>query len=162
MVHGQQRACMPVYIGKSGDLVGWHRCLTDRQTTEYRATQLLYSIQFKLSHAIGPHKMSGLLIHGILILIEWFWTALYFGWANLVSWGHFLSGMLYFASVWTGLCVYLHTILNTFSFLFPFLDNQDIVRSPAVWKMTQTATLIVAGDRVAEHEIWVQHLIYFR
>ena len=43
---------MPVYIGKSGDLVGWHRCLTDRQTTEYRATQLLSSIQFKLSHAI--------------------------------------------------------------------------------------------------------------
>jgi hypothetical protein len=28
VVHGQQRACMPVYIGKSGDLVGWHRCLT--------------------------------------------------------------------------------------------------------------------------------------
>ena len=22
VVHGQQRACMPVYIGKSGDLVG--------------------------------------------------------------------------------------------------------------------------------------------
>ena len=31
IVLGQQRACMPVYIGKSGDLVGWHRCLTDRQ-----------------------------------------------------------------------------------------------------------------------------------
>ena len=28
---------------------------TDRQTTEYRATQLLYSIQFKLSHAIYFH-----------------------------------------------------------------------------------------------------------
>jgi len=28
MVQGQHRACMPVYIGKSGDLVGWHRCLT--------------------------------------------------------------------------------------------------------------------------------------
>ena len=52
IVSGQQRACMPVYIGKSGDLVGWHRCLTDTQTTEYRATQLLSSIQFKLSHAI--------------------------------------------------------------------------------------------------------------
>ena len=55
MVHGQQRACMPVYIGKSGDLVGWHRCLTHSLThsqTEYRATQLLSSIQFKLSHAI--------------------------------------------------------------------------------------------------------------
>ena len=43
---------MPVYIGKSGDLVGCYRCLTDTQTTEDRATQLLYSIQFKLSHAI--------------------------------------------------------------------------------------------------------------
>ena len=56
IVLGQQRACMPVYIGKSGDLVGWHRCLTHwlthSQTTEYRATQLLSSIQFKLSHAI--------------------------------------------------------------------------------------------------------------
>ena len=41
---------MPVYIGKSGDLVGCYRCLTDTQTTEYRATQLLSSIQFKLSH----------------------------------------------------------------------------------------------------------------
>ena len=43
---------MPVYIGKSGDLVG---CLTPmpdiRQTTKYRATQLVYSIKFKLSHA---------------------------------------------------------------------------------------------------------------
>ena len=52
IVLGQQRACMPVYIGKSGDLVRCYRCLTDTQTTEYRATQLLYSIQFKLSHAI--------------------------------------------------------------------------------------------------------------
>ena len=43
---------MPVYIGKSGDLVRCYRCLTNRQTTEDRATQLLYSIQFKLSHAI--------------------------------------------------------------------------------------------------------------
>ena len=43
---------MPVYIGKSGDLVRCYRCLTDRQTTEYRATQLLSSIQLKLSHAI--------------------------------------------------------------------------------------------------------------
>ena len=42
---------MPVYIGKSGDLVGWHRCLTDWQTSEYRATQLVSSIKFKLSHA---------------------------------------------------------------------------------------------------------------
>ena len=40
MVHGQQRACMPVYIGKSGDFVGWHRCLTHSQT-ENRATQLV-------------------------------------------------------------------------------------------------------------------------
>ena len=52
IVLGQQRACMPVYIGKSGDLVRCYRCLTDTQTTEYRATQLLSSIQFKLSHAI--------------------------------------------------------------------------------------------------------------
>ena len=47
---------MPVYIGKSGDLVGCYRCLTDTQTTEDRATQLLYSIQFKLSHAIDMGK----------------------------------------------------------------------------------------------------------
>ena len=53
IVLGQQRACMPVYIGKSGDLVRCYRCLTDTQTTEYRATQLLYSIQFKLSHAMS-------------------------------------------------------------------------------------------------------------
>ena len=52
MVQGQHRACMPVYIGKSGDLVGWHRCLTYSQTTEYRATQLVSSIKFKMSHAI--------------------------------------------------------------------------------------------------------------
>ena len=52
IVLGQHRACMPVYIGKSGHLVGWHWCLTGRQTTENRATQLLSSIQFKLSHAI--------------------------------------------------------------------------------------------------------------
>ena len=52
MVQGQHRACMPVYIGKSGDLVGWHRCLTYSQTTEYRATQLVSSIKHKLSHAM--------------------------------------------------------------------------------------------------------------
>ena len=47
---------MPVYIGKSGDLVGCYRCLTHSlthsQTTEYRATQLVSSIKFKLSHAM--------------------------------------------------------------------------------------------------------------
>ena len=43
---------LPVYIGKSGDLVRCYRCLTDKQTTEDGATQLLYSIQFKLSHAM--------------------------------------------------------------------------------------------------------------
>ena len=64
IVLGQHRACMPVYIGKSGDLVGWHRCLTDRQTTEDRATQLLYSIQFKLSHAILMCNLSGVLSRG--------------------------------------------------------------------------------------------------
>ena len=48
---------MPVYIGKSGDLVGCYRCLTDTQTTEDRATQLLYSIQFKLSHAMITLKV---------------------------------------------------------------------------------------------------------
>ena len=31
IVLGQHRACMPVYIGKSGNLVRCHRCLTDRQ-----------------------------------------------------------------------------------------------------------------------------------
>ena len=44
---------MPVYSGKSGDLVGCYRCLTDRQTTEYSATQLVKSIKFKPSHAIA-------------------------------------------------------------------------------------------------------------
>ena len=38
-------------LEKSGDLVGCYWCLTDRQTTEYSATQLVYSIKFKLSHA---------------------------------------------------------------------------------------------------------------
>ena len=35
----QLRAFMPVYIEKSGDLVGCYRCLTHRQTAEYSATQ---------------------------------------------------------------------------------------------------------------------------
>ena len=43
---------MPVYIGKSGDLVGCYRSLTHWQTTEYSATQLVSSIKHKLSHAI--------------------------------------------------------------------------------------------------------------
>ena len=47
---------MPVYIGKSGDLVGCYRCLThsltQRQQNICRATQLVSSIKFKLSHAI--------------------------------------------------------------------------------------------------------------
>ena len=59
MVQGKKRACMPVYIRKSGDLVGCYRCLTHRQTTEYRATQLGYSIKFKLSHAIKTEKTLG-------------------------------------------------------------------------------------------------------
>ena len=45
VVQGQQGACMPLYIGKSGDLVGCYRCLThrqtDKQTTEYSATELV-------------------------------------------------------------------------------------------------------------------------
>ena len=59
MVHGQQRACMPVYIGKSGDLVGCYRSLTHSQTTEYSATQLVLSIKFKLSHAISRQAEQG-------------------------------------------------------------------------------------------------------
>ena len=51
IVLGQQWACMPVYIGKSGDLVGCYRCLTHSQT-ENSATQLVSSIKLKLSHAI--------------------------------------------------------------------------------------------------------------
>ena len=56
--NGQQRACscMPVYIGKSGDLVGCYRCLTHSQT-ENRATQLVSSIKHKLSHAIMSDKL---------------------------------------------------------------------------------------------------------
>ena len=42
---------MPLYIGKSGDLVGCYRSLTQSHTTEYKATQLVESIKFKLSHA---------------------------------------------------------------------------------------------------------------
>ena len=61
MVHGQQRACMPVYIGKSGDLVGCYRFLTYRQTSEYRATQLVSSIKHKLSHAICVKETHNLL-----------------------------------------------------------------------------------------------------
>ena len=37
---------------------------TDRQTTEDRASQLLYSIQFKLSHAILMCNLSGVLSRG--------------------------------------------------------------------------------------------------
>ena len=48
---------MPVYIAKveisSGDT---DPSQTDRQTTEYSATQLVESIKFKLSHAM---KVSG-------------------------------------------------------------------------------------------------------
>ena len=42
-----------VYIEKSGDLVGCYQCLTDTQTTEYSATELVESLKFKLSHAIN-------------------------------------------------------------------------------------------------------------
>ena len=59
MVHGQQRACMPVYIVKSGDLIGCYRYLTHRQTSEYRATQLVSSIKHKLSHAIFEQPLKG-------------------------------------------------------------------------------------------------------
>ena len=40
--------------------------LTHSQTTEYRATQLLYSIQFKLSHAIALLVL--MLIRHLLLL----------------------------------------------------------------------------------------------
>ena len=58
MVQGQQRACMPLYIGKSRDLVRCYRCLTHWQTSEYRATQLVSSIKFKLSHATAIFETS--------------------------------------------------------------------------------------------------------
>ena len=49
----QLKAFIPVYSKKSGDWSGvTDASQTDRQTTEYRATQLVYSIKFKLSHAI--------------------------------------------------------------------------------------------------------------
>ena len=45
---------MPVYIGKGGDWSGVTAAsLTDRQTTEYSATQLVSSIKFNLSHPIS-------------------------------------------------------------------------------------------------------------
>ena len=65
IVLGQQRACMPVYIGKSGDLVGCYRCLTYIQTTEYRAIQLVYSIKFKLSHAKTDNLQSVELVEAV-------------------------------------------------------------------------------------------------
>ena len=49
---------MPVYIGKSGDLVGCYRCLTHSQT-ENSATQLVSSIKHKLSHAIQSVNILG-------------------------------------------------------------------------------------------------------
>ena len=50
MVHGQQKACLLEKVEIwSGDTDASH---THSQTTEYRATQLLLSIKFKLSHAI--------------------------------------------------------------------------------------------------------------
>ena len=55
MVQGQQRACMPVYIGKSGDLAGCYRCLTHWQTSEYRATQLLSSKAESRNDASSDH-----------------------------------------------------------------------------------------------------------
>ena len=45
---------MPVYIGKNGEWTfGWVTPMPDAQTTEDRATQLVSSINFKLSHAIS-------------------------------------------------------------------------------------------------------------
>ena len=54
---------MPVYIGQSGDLVGCYQSLTQSQTTEYRATQLVESIKFKLSHAISKVLVSAHFTH---------------------------------------------------------------------------------------------------
>ena len=57
----QLTAFMPVYIEKKwrfGRVLPMPHTLTDRQTTEYRATQLVLSIKFKLSHAIWQ-KMNG-------------------------------------------------------------------------------------------------------
>ena len=43
---------MPVYIGENGEWAfGWVTPMPDTQTTEDRATQLVESIKFKLSHA---------------------------------------------------------------------------------------------------------------
>ena len=49
--------------------------LTHSQTTEYRATQLLYSIQFKLSHAIAKGGMV-LAEIGEPLLVEFYLWAL--------------------------------------------------------------------------------------
>ena len=65
---------MPVYIGKSGDLVGCYRCLTHSQT-ENSATQLVSCIKHKLSHAITtflepfPNDVVGLEEKKVLIII---------------------------------------------------------------------------------------------
>ena len=66
---------MPVYIGKSGDLVRCYRCLTDTETTEYRATQLLSSIQFKLSHAIHIIITSLDLVLLIIVIVNSYLSA---------------------------------------------------------------------------------------
>ena len=44
---------MPVYIGQSGDMVECFCCLTSDRQQNYMASQLVYSIKFKLSRAIG-------------------------------------------------------------------------------------------------------------
>ena len=61
---------MPVYIGKKWRF-GQVLLMPDRQTTEDRATQLLYSIQFKLSHAIKlPGSDRGIIIICIHIMLS--------------------------------------------------------------------------------------------
>ena len=62
---------MPVYIGKSGDLVRCYRCLTDTQTTEYRATQLLSSIQFKLESRNLHQSRFGGIIYSTQAQTKW-------------------------------------------------------------------------------------------
>ena len=50
---GSAWACMPVYIGKKWRFGRSLPMPHVSQTTEYSATQLVYSIKFKLSHAIN-------------------------------------------------------------------------------------------------------------
>ena len=60
-------AFMPVYIGKSGDLVGCHRCLTDRQQ---KIELLSFSTVSSLSNIFGTLLGDSLILFSLHHLVE--------------------------------------------------------------------------------------------